>query len=342
MATGVTRAAVSAAISATHDAPLAIASSVTDAAIAEAEAAIRAAATAAAMRAGADAAEAERIDMRAAAAPSAQEIGQAAAEATLAAVPPIDLRDARHRRGRRCDTASPRLPPRSSRGDSVFDDPQTLIPGIFALLAFLTVIGLGLPWLEPDIFKCRLKVITQRRDELSQQRRQRLDVQRPSLRRLASGRENFMRTVLEKLNFKNLTEQPQLKKKLGRAGYRSPQAIITFTFLRLALPLGLAGFAALLLFGSSNVHIAAAFKVADLRRLLPVRLHAAGHPGLERHHQAAGRDHQEIPRRARPHRDLHRIGHLARGGVHARQRGDGRRRAGLRRSSRSRRRSSRS
>ena len=142
----------------------------------------------------------------------------------------------------------------------MFDDPTTLIPGIFALLAFLTVIGLGLPWLEPDIFKTRLKVITQRRDELSQQRRQRLDVQRPSLRHLASGRETFMRAVLEKLNIRNLSIQPRLKKKLGRAGYRSPQAIITFTFLRLALPLGLTGFAALLLFGSSNVHIAAAFK----------------------------------------------------------------------------------
>ena len=143
----------------------------------------------------------------------------------------------------------------------MFDDPQKLIPFIFALLAFLTVIGLGLPWLEPDIFKSRLKVIHQRRDELSQQRRQRLEVQRPSLRRLASGRDNFMRAVLEKLNVKNIAEQPQLKKKLVRAGYRSPQAIVTFTFLRLALPLGLAGFAALLLFGSSNVHIAAAFKV---------------------------------------------------------------------------------
>jgi tight adherence protein C len=140
-------------------------------------------------------------------------------------------------------------------------DPTTLIPGILALLAFLTVIGLGLPWIEPDIFKSRLKVINKRRDELSQQRRQRLDQQRPSLRRLVSGRENFARTVLEKLKVKNITEQPQLRKKLQRAGYRSPQAIFTFTFLRLALPLGLAGFAALLLFGSSNVHMASAFKV---------------------------------------------------------------------------------
>jgi tight adherence protein C len=139
-------------------------------------------------------------------------------------------------------------------------NPQTIVPLIFAALAFLSVIGLGLPWLQPDIFKSRLKIINQKRGELSQQRRQRLDQARPSLRRLTSGRENFMRTVLEKLNIKNLTEQSGLRKKLIRAGYRSPQAIITFTFLRLALPLGLSGFAALLLFGG-NVKMAAAFKV---------------------------------------------------------------------------------
>jgi len=138
---------------------------------------------------------------------------------------------------------------------------QILVPGIFALLAFVTVLGLGLPWLEPDIFKSRLKVINAKRDELSQQRRQRLDVQKPSLRRLVSNRENFMRVVLEKLNIKNITEQTELKKKLVRAGKRSPQDAIKFTFFRLALPLGLAGFAALLLFGSSNVHMLGSYKV---------------------------------------------------------------------------------
>ena len=50
-------------------------------------------------------------------------------------------------------------------------------------------------------------------------------------------------------------EQPELKKKLVRAGKRSPQALVTFTFLRLALPFLFGGFAALLLFGSPNVHM---------------------------------------------------------------------------------------
>ena len=145
--------------------------------------------------------------------------------------------------------------------DSLLDHPEKTVPAIFAMLAFVTVVGLALPWLQPDIFKSRLKVITERRGELSQQRKQRLEMQRPTLRRFTSGRDNFMRAVLEKLNIKNITEQPELKKKLVSAGYRSPQSIITFTFLRLALPLGVAGFLALLLFGSSNVHMAPAFKV---------------------------------------------------------------------------------
>ena len=82
--------------------------------------------------------------------------------------------------------------------DSLLDHPEKTVPAIFAMLAFVTVVGLALPWLQPDIFKSRLKIINQKRGELSQQRRERLERARPSLRRLTSGRENFMRTVLEK------------------------------------------------------------------------------------------------------------------------------------------------
>ena len=36
--------------------------------------------------------------------------------------------------------------------DSLLDDPGKLVPAIFTVLAFLTVIGLALPWLQPDLF----------------------------------------------------------------------------------------------------------------------------------------------------------------------------------------------
>ena len=134
---------------------------------------------------------------------------------------------------------------------SALRDPNVIVPLVFSVLAFLTVIGLGLPWLQPDMFAARLKVIKRRREELSQQRRQRLEQPRPAFRRL-SGRVDFMRMVLERLNLKNLTEQPELKKKLVRAGWRGPAPLITFSFLRLVLPLGAAGVTLLFLLGSAK------------------------------------------------------------------------------------------
>jgi tight adherence protein C len=142
------------------------------------------------------------------------------------------------------------------------DNPAKIVPAILGILAFVTVIGIALPWLEPDIFASRLKIINQRRGELSQQRKKRLEQRRPSLRvAVASNRVNVMRAIIDKLRLNNIMEQPALKKKLVRAGKRSQQALITYTFLRIALPFGFCGFTALLVFGSANVHIAPAFKV---------------------------------------------------------------------------------
>src|SRR5258708_29081396 len=94
-------------------------------------------------------------------------------------------------------------------------DPNIVVPLVFSVLAFLTVIGLGLPWLQPDIFANRLKVIRKRREELSQQRRQRLE-DRPPLRR-QSFRGDVMPAALEKLKGKNPTQQPELKPPPRRA-----------------------------------------------------------------------------------------------------------------------------
>lgn len=134
-------------------------------------------------------------------------------------------------------------------------DPDTIVPLIFSAVAFIAVVGLGLPWLQPDIFSSRLKVIKRRRDELRQLRTEHLE-QRPALRRV-SGRVDLMRAVLEKLNIKNLTEQPELKKKLVRAGWRGQGPLITFAFLRLILPIAAAGLTALFMLGSADAETSA-------------------------------------------------------------------------------------
>ena len=171
------------------------------------------------------------------------------------------------------------------------EDPNVIVPLVFSGLAFLTIMGLGLPWLQPDMFAARLKVIKRRREELSQQRRQRLEQPRPSFRRISAHVE-LMRKVLEKLKLKNIAEQPELKKKLVRAGWRGPAPMITFTFLRLVLPFAAAAATALLLFGSSGIHAPSLVRVlmclaaAAVGYYLPTVLVS----------NAAGRRQQELQR----------------------------------------------
>lgn len=132
-------------------------------------------------------------------------------------------------------------------------DPQLMVPLVFSLLAFLTVIGLALPWLQPDLFATRLKVIRQRRAELNQQRRAGLEA-RPGRRR-ATLSVGVMRAVLERLNIRDLAEQPALRRKLIQAGWRGQAPLVTFIFLRIALPLLGGGLALAFLFGWTKVAV---------------------------------------------------------------------------------------
>ena len=134
-------------------------------------------------------------------------------------------------------------------------DPNVVIPLIFSALAFLTVIGLALPWLQPDFFATRLKVIRERRAELNRQRRERLE--RGGLRREGqSGRIDVMRAILEKLQLRNLAEQPELKRKLVRAGWRGTRPLIIFTFLRVSLPIVCATAALFVVFNRAGEPVA--------------------------------------------------------------------------------------
>jgi tight adherence protein C len=129
--------------------------------------------------------------------------------------------------------------------------PQNVVPLIISALAFLTVLGLALPFLDRDPIGSRLKAITERRDALTRDQRERLE-KRPSLRHQMTARVGLMKLVLERLNLKELMEQPELRKKLLRAGKRSHAALVSFSFARIALPLVAALFAALFAFGAKG------------------------------------------------------------------------------------------
>jgi tight adherence protein C len=129
--------------------------------------------------------------------------------------------------------------------------PQNVIPLLISALAFFTVLGLLLPLMDRDPMGSRLKAITARRDALTRDQRERLE-KRPSLRHQMTARVGLMKLVLERLNVKRVTEQPELRKKLLRAGKRSHAALVSFTFARIALPLAAAILAGIFAFGAKG------------------------------------------------------------------------------------------
>jgi tight adherence protein C len=132
---------------------------------------------------------------------------------------------------------------------SKLTDPTFLVPLMTSAAAFFAVLGLLLPLIQRSPYGSRLRAITERRNELTAAARKRLE-KRPTLRQQMSARVSLMKTVLERLNMRDLMEQPALRKRMLQAGKRSNHAVVSFAFTQLALPVVLAAVAALVLFGS--------------------------------------------------------------------------------------------
>jgi tight adherence protein C len=128
-------------------------------------------------------------------------------------------------------------------------DATFLIPLMTSAAAFFGVLGLLLPLVQRNSYGSRLKAITDRRNELTAAARKRLE-KRPTLRQQMSARVSLMKTVLERLNMRDLMEQPALRRRMVQAGRRSNQAVVSFAFAQLALPVVLAAVTAVVLFGS--------------------------------------------------------------------------------------------
>ena len=141
-----------------------------------------------------------------------------------------------------------------------------------ALTVFASIMGLAFPLLQSDPLVSRLKHVTKRREELSKQQNERLQMTR---RQRASSRVGFMKMVLDRLRLQGQTTSRGLRAKLARAGWRGQVPMITYVFSRLTLPLALGLVAALILFGadrselSTNVKILIAFAAAACGYYLP-------------------------------------------------------------------------
>src|ERR1700733_3854108 len=121
-------------------------------------------------------------------------------------------------------------------GVGIFDvlfDPTFLATALAALLAFATIVTLGMPLVERDGLGDRLKSVAQRREELRAKHHAALNAKRGALRIEPS---NLMKGVLERFKLGNMLESENTREKLASAGYRGQAPLIAFMFFRFVMP----------------------------------------------------------------------------------------------------------
>ena len=118
-----------------------------------------------------------------------------------------------------------------------------------AILAFATIVTLGVPLLEKDGLGDRLKSVAQRREELRAKHHAALNAKkRPALRTEAAGGTKLIKQLMEKFKIANLVESEGTRDKLARAGKRGQTPQMVFMFFRLVMPFIVFGFALFYLF----------------------------------------------------------------------------------------------
>jgi tight adherence protein C len=111
--------------------------------------------------------------------------------------------------------------------DKTFD-----ITAIAAILAFATVVTLGLPMLDRNQLGTRMKAVAERREELRARHHASLN-KRGSLR---AEPVSFMKATVERFKLSNILESEGLRDKLAQAGKRGQPPLIAFLFFRFVMP----------------------------------------------------------------------------------------------------------
>jgi len=112
-------------------------------------------------------------------------------------------------------------------------DKDFVITLIVGIMAFATVVTLGLPMLERNGLDERLKTVARRREELRAKHHAALNAKRASLRVEPTS---YMKATLDRFKLGNVLESENSKDKLAQAGYRGQAPLITFMFFRFVMP----------------------------------------------------------------------------------------------------------
>ena len=112
-------------------------------------------------------------------------------------------------------------------------DKSFLVTMFVGILAFATVVTLGVPYLERNGLDDRLKSVARRREELRAKHHAALNAKRGSLRIEPTS---YMKATLDRFKLGNILESENSREKLASAGYRGQAPLITFMFFRFVMP----------------------------------------------------------------------------------------------------------
>jgi len=101
------------------------------------------------------------------------------------------------------------------------------------ILAFATVLTLGVPYLEGNGLNDRLKSVAARREELRAKHHAALNAKRGTLR---IEPVSYMKATLDRFKLGNILESENSREKLSSAGYRGQAPLIAFMFFRFVMP----------------------------------------------------------------------------------------------------------
>ena len=112
-------------------------------------------------------------------------------------------------------------------------DKSFLITLAVGILAFATIVTVGIPYLEGNGLDDRLKTVARRREELRAKHHAALSAKRGALRVEPTS---YMKATLDRFKLSNILEGENSREKLASAGYRGQAPLITFMFFRFVMP----------------------------------------------------------------------------------------------------------
>jgi len=116
----------------------------------------------------------------------------------------------------------------------------TLIVWMASLAAIITLVAIALPFISKQGSSQRFKEVTTRRKQLARQQVEDLSSKGSAIRqRKGQNRVDLMKKVLHLLKLDQALSSKELKESLAQAGFRRQNALITFTFARIVLAIGL-------------------------------------------------------------------------------------------------------